>query len=343
MTHYALAVLLLSLQSVSQVPGVEVQATFAPDSVRIGEVLTLTVSVEGVAENAEVSFPEFPDTGVVTALGPPQLLSDTGAGVRVARYQLAAWDVGELVLPPGEIRVVTDVAELLVPLPEVYVSVVSVLPVDADTDTLAWEPPADVVGSNWSLAEQLAGAGLALALLLATLVYARRLGNTAPVPVPAGTPPRDRALAALERLSESGLAEAGEIKGFYSALSQIVREFLADSQGRWGLDLTTPEIVAAVSSGGVDPSEMTTLGDLLIGTDLVKFARSRPSSEEAASSLTSAKNWITDFELPSVELELEAAEPMEGDQDDWMEGAVTVLEELFADADEVDEREPLGS
>jgi len=343
MTHFALAVLLLSLQSVSQVPGVEVRARLAPDSVRIGEVITLTVSVDGVAENAEVSFPEFPDTGVVTALGPPQLLSDTGAGVKVARYQLAAWDVGDLALPPGEIRVVRDVAELLVPLPEVYVSVISVLPVDADADTLAWQPPADVVGGNWSLAELLAGAGLALALLLVTIVYARRLGSTAPVPVPAGTPPIDRALAALDRLSESGLAEAGEIKGFYSALSQIVREFLADSQERWGLDLTTPEIIAAVSGGGVNPSKVTTLGGLLIGTDLVKFARSRPSSEEASGSLTSARDWIADFELPSVELQLETAEPTEGDQQDWAEGAVTVLEELFADAEEADPGEPLES
>jgi hypothetical protein len=263
------------------------------------------------------------------------VLGDTEPGVRTARYRLTAWDIGELVTPAAEVRIVTDVAELAVPFPEVSVRVSSMVPVDANPDTLAWQPPADVVGGNWSMTEKLAVTGVLLALLLGTLAFVRRSGVTSPVPVPAGTPPRERALAALARLQQAGLAEAGEFKGYYSALSQIVREFLADNDRRWGLDLTTPELVSAVGGEGVEPKEVITLGQLLVGTDLVKFARRRPTLDEATGSLESARSWIGAFELPAEEPEeideaFTSSMEEERDQDEW-DNAVMVLEELFAD------------
>jgi len=339
----AVAFLVIAAQSTPQGPGgIDVQAVIAPDSVRVGEVLTLTVSVSGVADNAEVSFPELPDTGVVASLGPPQVLGDTEPGVRTARYRLAAWDIGEFVTPVAEVRIVTDVAELAVPFPEVSIQVASMLPADADPDTLAWQPPADVVGGNWSMTQKLAATGLLLALLIGTFAFVRRSGIASPVPVPAGTPPRERALAALVRLQEAGLAEAGEFKGYYSALSQIVREFLADNDPRWGLDLTTPELVAGVGGERVEPEEVLALGQLLVGADLVKFARSRPTLDEATGSIESARRWVEAFELPEEEPEspAEPAEPSTGEvqeQDEW-DSAMTVLEELFADDEFTQER-----
>ncbi|MEE9134178.1 MAG: hypothetical protein V3U13_11515 [Gemmatimonadota bacterium] len=335
MRFLALAILALGTQNGSQSPGaIEVEAVLESDSVRIGEVFTFSVTIAGVLENARVSFPQFPDSGPVTGLGPALLPRDAGGGVRSARYQLVAWNVGDLLLPAGDIRVVSELAELRVPLPQRSIHVASVLPEDADADTLAWQPPADVVGGNWSLSEKLAAAGLVLLALLAMLLYVRRHGSTSAVPVPSGTPARERALAALDRLQEGGLAEAGEVKGFYSALSQIVREFLAGSEERWRLDLTTPELVAAVGGGGVDPSEVVLLGELLVEADLVKFARRRPSPEEEADSLESVRRWIAEFELPVEEAAV-------WEEDDWAEGAVTVLEELFAGVEQSDPDESL--
>jgi len=328
----AIAVLALAAQAAPQSrSGIDVQATIAPDSVRVGEVLTLTVSVSGVSDDAEVSFPELPDTGTVTALGPPQVLGDTPPGLRTARYRLAAWDVGDLILPEADVRIVTAVAELAVPMPELSVRVSSMIPIDANPDTLAWQPPADVMGGNWSMRDKLAVTGLLLALLIGTLVAVRRGGIVSPVPVPAGTPPRERALAALARLQEAQLAEVGEFKGYYSALSQIVREFLADNDARWGLDLTTPELVAAVGGQKLEPDDVLALGQLLVGADLVKFARSRPTLDEAAASMESARRWVEAFELAEDEPEqaTEVIAPSEArDQDEWND-AMTVLEELF--------------
>lgn len=312
MSLLAVALLMLIAQALPAGPaGVELRATVAPDSVRIGDRITLTVELSGLIGGAEVEFPELPDSGVVAALGPPQLLPVSVEGTRSARYELAAWGLGELPLPEVNIRVVTEAAELFIATPTLTVRVVSVLPEGADPDTLAWMPPADVVGSSWSTQEKLAAAGFALALLLTVAVYTRRRGAVEPPPAPPVRPPLERALAALDELSARGLAEAGELKGFYSALSHIVREFLAESDRLWGLDLTTAELVQAVACDGVGERRQRALAGLLAGADLVKFARRRPSRAQAARAVDAARRWVVEFERVPIEPPSELEAPLE--------------------------------
>ena len=116
---------------------------------KIGELFTLTVFVSGVAEGTEIVFPELPDTGSVTALGPPLISGDQPADSQSALYEMAAWQAGEMEIPPAELVVIRDGAELVIPLPGVTVRVTSVLPLEADPDTLAWSPRADMIDRRW--------------------------------------------------------------------------------------------------------------------------------------------------------------------------------------------------
>ncbi len=334
------AAFLLVLQAAQEPQSaIEVQTTLAPDSVRIGERITLNLYIDGVPADAQVIFPVMSDTGLITALGPPLILADRGDGSRSAQYELAAWDVGELVLPATQIQIITDDSELEIPLPDVTVRVISVLPADASADTLPWRPPSDVVGGNWSLAEELTGVGLALAIMLAVAIYARRRGVSLPVPIPPGPVPRDRALDALRRLAESGLAEGGEMKAFYSYLSQIVREFIAGSGEAWGLDLTTNDIAAALAAAGVAQEEQDVLRQVLDTADTVKFARVRPRLGQALWALQKAEGWVKHFEPPVVEPQPED----DSEQEETGDEAALAFEELFAiemsDASESDDEE----
>lgn len=344
----AAALLIATVSAITGQSEVAVSATISPDSVRIGEATTLVVSVRGFPAGADVVFPVLPDTGTIAFSAPPKISDDPEGGGRTASYELTAWKVGDLSLPAAAVMVVTGGAELLVPVPDVVLHVSSVIPADADTDTLQWQPVADVVGPNWSTEQKLALAGTLVVLLLAAFLYARRRGVVSPVPIPAGPAPRDRALAALDRLVMGGLLEAGEFKAYYSALSQVLREFLAETDGEWGLDLTTPEVMAAVGRDGVAPSEVLSLAELLIGADLVKFARQRPTAEQASASLVTARDWIARFEravpeppaAPNEEADVEGVPEVagaedhagSGDQDDEVigDGAMAVLAELFA-------------
>ncbi len=75
-----------------------------------------------------------------------------------------------------------------------------------------------------------------------------------------------------------------------------MRGYLAELDGRWGLDLTTTELVEAVVGAGVDWPRVERLGSLLVVADRVKFARRRPSHEQAARTLESARRWISGYE-----------------------------------------------
>jgi hypothetical protein len=290
-----LALLLLLLTQVSESPErVEVRAALTPDSAYIGQRFTLSVWVSGVPEGAEVRFPALPDSGLVTALAAP-LVAAPLTGQRSARYSLAAWDVGVLALPALAVTVVRDGAELRLPLPLLTVRVVSVLPSGADPAALAWRPPADVLGGNWSsLDKALAAAALALALA-AMLFHLRRRDRARPFPAAASMPPRERALEAFDRLARSGLLEAGELKGFYSALSLTLRQFLAEEEEDWGPHLTTGEIKALVGGDGVAETTAAALSELLEEADMVKFARRRPSRVRAARALEAARNCVSGF------------------------------------------------
>lgn len=332
-----IAFLALSAPVQSSVTGaIEIEAGLDRDSVRIGEPVVLTVSLGPVPATAEVLFPEFPDSGQVVALGPPRTIPSEGE-TRTARYALVAWEVGELEVPSGNVGVKIDGTELTVPLPDLALRVVSVLPSEADVGDVAWKPPADVVGGNWSLAERIALAGLVAALLTGAILYLRRRGRTKPVPQPEPVAPRDRALTGLDFLARCGLIEAGELKGFYSELSLIVRQFLAESDERWGLDLTTLQLMGSVAEDGIADPDVRTLEALLSEADLVKFARLRPDATEASVALEAARAWIEGFERitpPAEAIEGVDVEPDESDADDVLAEleAVFVAEDGVAEA-----------
>ena len=325
------SVLLIVSGAQTNAGGIEVNATLEPDSLRLGERIALTVSVTGLVEGAEVVFPQLPDTGAISALGPPEQWTDRDDGARWARYELAAWQLGDLDLPDADVTILSDVAELRIPLPGVTVHVTSVLPEDADLDTLAWQPPSDVLGPNWSMPEKLALLGLGLARLAATVVYVRRRSAVPPVPLLPAQPPRERALEMLELLERSGLLEAGELKAFYSLLSEIVRDFLAATDDEWGLDLTTVELIETVGQDGVDDFRVRSLDGILQGADLVKFAQRRPSRAQAARVLDAARYWLVDFERVIVQSGPAIEESVEETLAEFAEPSLSVMDELFAE------------
>ncbi len=331
MVWVAFAVLALSALGQSGATGaVEVEVVLERDSVLIGEPLGLTVSLRPVPSNAEVLFPEFPDSGQLIALGPARTLA-SDAETRSARYQLVAWETGELRVAAGDVRLKIDDTELTIPIPDVALRVVTFLPSDSSVGDIVWKPPADVVGGNWSLTEKIAAASLLLAVLIGALLYVRRRGRATPVPQPEPIPPRERALAGLDVLARCGLIEAGELKGFYSELALIMRRFLAETDGRWGLDLTTLQLMASVASDGIADPDVRTLEALLSEADLVKFARLRPTATEATAALNVARAWVDGFERIEPLPEVAAAGAVPGVDVGPIEGgAEEVLAELEA-------------
>jgi hypothetical protein len=101
--------------------------------------------------------------------------------------------------------------------------------------------------------------------------------------------PRERALAAMDDLRPE------HTEAFYVQLSAILREFLAAQPAPWGLHLASAELLERVASSGVDRPQIAALSSLLAAADRVKFARSRPGTDEAQRALVSARDWVHGF------------------------------------------------
>src|SRR5690606_16819209 len=112
-------------------------------------------------------------------------------------------------------------------------------------------------------------------------------------------PPRERALAALDRARALGLLEAGEIKAFYSLVADALREFLEAVEPRWGRDLTTSELLAGLAAE-LEDEPCSRLAGVLAAADMVKFARRRPDAAGAVGEWQAARDWVAAFERPAA-------------------------------------------
>jgi hypothetical protein len=131
-----------------------------------------------------------------------------------------------------------------------------------------------------------AGLGAVIALWVRRRLRARR-------PSKPKAPPRPAHEVAMERLDHLGtvLAQGGDLRPFYFALSETIRDYLGGRFGFDSLEMTTEELVAAMrrvpahETRGVLGSEIE---GWLAGCDLVKFAKLAPTVEQARGALETA-------------------------------------------------------
>jgi hypothetical protein len=114
-------------------------------------------------------------------------------------------------------------------------------------------------------------------------------GPPPPPPVPADV----TAMEKLQRLAQSDWLTTGKIKEYYSAISDILREYLEKGFNTSALERTTSEILRDLRK----KTEIATdcqaeLRELLDTCDLVKFAKFRPDASEGAVAHAAAVKFV---------------------------------------------------
>ena len=89
--------------------------------------------------------------------------------------------------------------------------------------------------------------------------------------------PRERALRELDAIRSERLFDRPSPAPFYERVSVVLRTYLADVDPRWGRDLTTTELSAAMLPAAT-PEMAARLRALLREADAVKFANARPDA-----------------------------------------------------------------
>ena len=108
-----------------------------------------------------------------------------------------------------------------------------------------------------------------------------RMKKTGEVFVPDPDPAHVIAFRQLEQLKQEKLWEKGELKNYYTRLSEIARLYLENRYNIYSMELTTVETLAELKKAGIKEDEtFRKLRTVLTGADLVKFAKFNPEPSE---------------------------------------------------------------
>ncbi len=257
--------------------GAQVTARITPDSVGVGEPITVELRVRAPI-GSEVRFPALPDSSeVVEPLDPRQIRDASSASIldRTAIYRLIAWDTGRRVVQFGDITVARDGAETRYPVTLPALRVRTVLPADT-----AKRRPRDgaalieIPGGWWRLWV----GGVVVLGILYLLWRAWRDRRAA-----RATRGPDAAAVASDGFAHAarlGLLEAGETGRFALTHVDVMRRYLAMRFPQAGASRTAREV--ADSLVGVDfPILPDRVADLLLRSEPIAFARAPVSADDA--------------------------------------------------------------
>lgn len=100
------------------------------------------------------------------------------------------------------------------------------------------------------------------------------------------------ALNKLQALREKQLWQQGEVKGYYSELTDVIREYLEKRYQIKTQEKTTDEIFEGLRPADITAAQKQLLYTLLSNADLVKFAKGNPAAAENEQSMTDAVQLI---------------------------------------------------
>lgn len=163
--------------------------------------------------------------------------------------------------------------------------------------TKAFKPIKAPVAEPYTLGEILPWALLVLALIggvIFLIWYLKKRKNHEPVfarkPKPV-LPPHEEAIKKLEELRLSRLWQAGKIKAYHSAITDIMRQYFTRRFGFDALEMTSDEVMENLEDKKVNAEALQKIREVFQLADLVKFAKAAPTAVENDISL----NYCIDF------------------------------------------------
>ena len=264
----------------------EVKVEANTKNIKIGEQIEYKISVQAPAD-AVVVFPDGQAFGALEMVktNPTDTLKEAGKFRLEKAYYLTQFDEGKYTIPQQKIQIshkdfYTD--SLLVEVHNVAVDTLKQPLYDA-------KPIAEVISPSSFRLWLWIVLGLVVLLFSATALYffIFRKKKLSAEEERKKLPPFERAIQDLKDLQNSKYLIESQHKAYYTRLTDIVKEYLEDEVHILAKESTTDELLAKVTAlqqtGKLHLSEETinNLKRVLQNADLVKFAKSKPSDNNA--------------------------------------------------------------
>ena len=290
----------------------EVKVATSTKNIKIGEQIEYKISVQAPAD-ATVLFPEGQTFGALEMVktNPTDTLKESGKFRLEKAYYLTQFDEGKYTIPQQKIQIshkdfYTD--SLLVEVHNVAVDTLKQPLYDA-------KPIAEVTSPSSSHLWLWIVLGIVAFLLTAAALYffVFRKKKLSAEEERKKLPPFERAIQDLKDLQNSKYLIESQHKAYYTRLTDIVKEYLEDEVHILAKESTTDELLAKINNlqktGKLYLSTETinNLKRVLQNADLVKFAKSKPSDNNAEYDRETIENVVikTKEAIPIVETEAE--------------------------------------
>lgn len=275
----------IALANISFAGEISVKATLEPNEILIGEQSTYKLElVQPAAE--KVSWPQFSDTIATNVQILEKLKTDTteipdGRISITTEYLVSSYDSGfyyipEFVFETATEKVVSNPVGLTI----------NTVQVNEQTDDIHAEKDIMSAPFSWVELAQWSGIGLAIILIIAIVVLLlmrfvfKKKVSILPEEPEVILPAHVVALEKLEQIKTEKIWQQGQIKQFYTELTDVIREYLSGAYGINAMEMTTDEIVALVKKNKDLDEIRVVLKEMLELSDLVKFAKFIPLENE---------------------------------------------------------------
>jgi len=295
-----------ALAVVTEEGPVKATVELAPPEPRLGDSLTLTLTVEAQPD-VTVEMPAFGEAlgrFSIVDFTPRERTEPDGRKIQSQRYTLQAPMSGKQRIPPLRIEFLDqreghaaadgaeEYRELLTD--ELAVTVASVLPEGFVTEELrpVRAPLPEHTGNKWRWLTALAALAI-VAAMAGFSFYLKRLSVER-----ARVTAYDKAMQRIATLEQHGLPAPGKADAWYVELSDIVRHYLEDRYGVRAPELTTEEFLQeARRSAELSGTHRELLSAFLEQCDQVKFAAYHPEQAESKAALATSRRFLDETRL----------------------------------------------
>ncbi len=309
--HIAITVLVSAFFSSLAAQEISVSAAFDSTRIYIGDQTGFTLTVDQPADMS-LDLPEFRDTirkNIEVLAGP---ITDTtkgeGGKIRITeKYLVTSFDSGSYVVDPVYVEISGEDGLKRFFSDYSYLKVMRVNLTPPDTATGIFdiiEPYRAPVTAGEIFPWVLIAAALAVVIWLIVRIIKRlRKKEIKPEQPVKKDPPHVVAFRELEILRDAELWQKGEIKLYYSRLTEILRQYIEDRYGVCSMELTTEETLRALVRTGFKRDKVyELLRSFLTDADLVKFAKHEPSPAENDICFNNAWQFVSEtMEKPVTE------------------------------------------
>lgn len=291
---------------------VSVSAAFDSARIFIGDQIKYIVTIEQPA-NLNLTLPVFKDSLMknIEILSGPLFDTAQSADGRIKiteKYLITSFDSGYYQVPPvyAELKNEEGIKRFYSDYSQLEVMRVNIAPADTTAkiyDIISPYRAPVTIGEiiPWVLAAALVAALIWYGL---RLIKKFRKKETGVEEVIIREPAHIIAFRELEILRDDQVWQKGDIKLYYTRLTEILRQYLENRYNVFSLELTTAETLdALVKTGFKKDATYNQLRTILSGADLVKFAKYNP--EPAENEIHFQNSWdfvqVTKEELTDTE------------------------------------------